>query len=415
MRDRPSVCYAAPGHALLGTSGTARNMLSLAQALSRWADVTLAFRTIREPIKSDNFKVIAIEPEMEGAPERKDDVAAAGLNVFAHMSYLRKLRRFSRQEANSFDLVFEKGWRLSGFLSAAFGRHAVPAVLMENDVHYWSESVGSVRSMAKYGAHRAAQRLAGFYSRRIPLVIAETDELKAMLVANRGVTPERIEVVGLGVDHELFRPLDQATCRNGLGIQPGAFVLLYVGGMDTYHDLGPVIDALARIPVPLLELHLVGDGELRGAYEAKARDALVPIRFHGQVPHEKVPEFIAAADLCLAPYRVSAFPNGAVSFSTLKIPEYMACGRPVVSVPSGHIKKLLADKDSGFLFPNDAPSWVAFLKTLPSTEKLKEMGRAAERAAASITWGKTAERYLAVCQGLTTRRSILMKARTGIG
>ena len=164
-----------------------------------------------------------------------------------------------------------------------------------------------------------------------------------------------------------------------------------------------------------LELHLVGDGEFRGAYEAKARDARVPIRFHGQVPHEKVPEFIAAADLCLAPYRVSAFPNAAVSFSTLKIPEYMACGRPVVSVPSGHIKKLLADKDSGFLFPNDAPSWVAFLKTLPSTEKLKEMGRAAERAAASITWGKTAERYLAVCQGLTTRRSILMKARTGIG
>ena len=157
-----------------------------------------------------------------------------------------------------------------------------------------------------------------FYSRRIPLIIAETDELKLMLAAERGVTPACIEVVGLGVDHELFRPLDQASSRNELAIQPGAFVLLYVGGMDTYHDLGPVIDALARISVPLLELHLVGDGEFRGKYEARAKHARVPIRFHGQVSHEKVPEFIAAADLCLAPYRVAAFPNEAVSFSTLE-------------------------------------------------------------------------------------------------
>ena len=194
-----------------------------------------------------------------------------------------------------------------------------------------------------------------FYSRRIPLIIAETDELKLMLAAERGVAPACIEVVGLGVDHELFRPLDQASSRNELGIQRGAFVLLYVGGMDTYHDLGPVIDALARISVPLLELHLVGDGEFRGKYEARAKAARVPIRFHGQVSHEKVPEFIAAADLCLAPYRVAAFPNEAVSFSTLKIPEYMACGRPVVSVPSGHINKLIDDRYRDFSSPTMWP------------------------------------------------------------
>ena len=334
-------------------------------------------------------------------PGGSDDVAARGLNVFAHISYLRKLSFFSREPASSYDLVLEKGWRLSGFLSSAMGRHGVPAVLVENDVRFWSETIGSAGAIAKYGAHRAAQSLAGFYSRRIPLIIAETDELKVMLAAERGVTPACIEVVGLGVDHELFRPLDQASSRNELGIQPGAFVLLYVGGMDTYHDMGPVIDALARISVPLLELHLVGDGEFRGKYEARAKHARVPIRFHGQVSHEKVPEFIAAADLCLAPYRVAAFPNEAVSFSTLKIPEYMACGRPVASVPSGHIKKLIDDQVSGFLFPNDATAWVDFLKTLPSREKLKEMGRAASQAAESITWGKTAERYLEVCQELT--------------
>jgi D-inositol-3-phosphate glycosyltransferase len=284
---------------------------------------------------------------------------------------------------------------------------------VENDVHHWSEPIKSAGAVAKYGAHLAAQSVAGFYSRRTPLVIAETDELKAMLVAERGMAPECIEVVGLGVDHDLFRPLDQASCRSKLGIQPNAFVLLYVGGMDIYHDAAPVIDALARINVPFLELHLVGDGEFRGAYQARAKQARIPIRFHGQVFHDRVPEFIASADLCLAPYRVGAFSNGSVPFSTLKIPEYMACARPVVSVPSGHIKQLIADQISGFLFPNDVPSWTSFLENLPSREKLKEMGRAAARAAESISWKKTAERYLELCQESTARESIALKASAG--
>jgi glycosyltransferase involved in cell wall biosynthesis len=403
-RERISICYAAPGHALRSTSGSARNILSVADTLSRWADVTVVFRSIREPLRSQKFKVIAIEPETDGTGGRTDDVAAVGLNVFSHFAYLRKLRRFCRQQASSFDLVFEKGWRLSGFLSSEFCSQGVPGVLVENDVRHWSESLASVRALARYGAHRAARGLSGFFSRRIPLVIAETDELKNMLIATQGLTPQSIAVVGLGVDHELFRPLDQTSCRKAFGIPAGAFVLLYVGGMDIYHDVGSVMDALAQRAVPGLELHLVGEGEHRGAYEEKAKEVKVPVRFHGQVPHHKVPEYIAAADLCFAPYRVSAFPNQCVCFSTLKIPEYMSCGRPVVSVSSGHIKNLIKDHVSGFLFPNDVRSWIAFLSDLPSREKLRDMGLAAARAAASITWEKTAQGYLEACKKLIARR-----------
>jgi glycosyltransferase involved in cell wall biosynthesis len=121
-----------------------------------------------------------------------------------------------------------------------------------------------------------------------------------------------------------------------------------------------------------------------------------------------VPEFIAAADLCLAPYRNNAFPHNLVSFSTLKIPEYMACGRPVVSVPSGHINKLVKDQVSGFLFPNDVSAWARFLETLPSRERLKEMGAAAARRVESMTWEKTAAQYLEVCQKLTARQLLPM-------
>jgi glycosyltransferase involved in cell wall biosynthesis len=90
----------------------------------------------------------------------------------------------------------------------------------------------------------------------------------------------------------------------------------------------------------------------------------------------------------------------------------MASGRPVVSVPSGHIKKIIQHQVSGFLFPNDVVSWVTFLTMLPSREELMQMGAAAARAVESMTWEKTAARYLEVCQKLTVQQ--LFPRNTGL-
>lgn len=401
MGRRLSLCYAAPGHALLSTSGTTRNILSLAQALSHWADVTVAFRRILDPVHVDKFKVVAIEPDSKESVETRDDDATKGINPFTHLSYLRTLRSFSRGTAGSYDLILEKGWRLSGYLLDAFRSRGVAGVLVENDLRCWSEPVSDLRTVTKYIFHRAAQHVASSCSGRVPIIIAETEELKAMLMERRRLSPDQIEVVELGVDHSLFHPMDQQSARKSLGIGSDSTVLLYVGGMDKYHDLGPVIDALAQMESPALRLHLVGDGECRTKYEARAKATATKVNFHGRVPHDKVPAYIAAADLCIAPYCVSAFHNGLVTFSTLKIPEYMACGRPVVSIPSGPILRLVEDHVSGFLFPNDVPSWISFIKMLPSRDRLQGMGQAASRAVASRSWENTAAQYFEVCQRLS--------------
>src|SRR5262245_15698510 len=148
MRERPSICYAAPGHSLLSTSGTTRNILSVAEALSRWADVTVAFRSVREPIQSDKFKVDVIEPQLQTGSEIRDDVAARGLNIFAHIGYLSKLVSFAKHSARSYDLVFEKGWRLSGFLSMSFGRYGVTGAVVANDGRYLHEARAQERQTA---------------------------------------------------------------------------------------------------------------------------------------------------------------------------------------------------------------------------------------------------------------------------
>lgn len=400
MSQRISLCYAAPGHALLNTAGSTRNILSLVEALSQWADVTVAFRSIGEPVKADGYKVISIEPHDIRHGQQADDVAARGLNPLSHLRYLRVMRSFARQWSDSFDVVLEKGWRLSGTLAALFRTYGVPGALVENDVRYWHEPLRDVRTIAKYGLHRAAQGVARYASRRMPLIIAETDTLKSMLVQQRGIAANRVEVIGLGVDHGRFRPMDQKEARDALGLRPDACMLLYVGGLDRYHDLGPLLAACTEVRVPRLEIHVVGDGESRPQYEAAAHSARLPVSFHGQKPQELIPTFIAASDLCLAPYQVSAFHEQLVPFSTLKIPEYMACARPVVSVPSGHIRELIQHQVSGFLIPNEARDWGALLNQFPGREHLAAMGQVAADAVASMSWDHTARRYLAASHRL---------------
>ena len=392
---RLSICYAAPGQRLLGTAGSTRNVLSVAEAMSQWADVTVAFRSIAGAPPSRNFKIIAIDPPGSVAPDVRDDVAVRGLNPFAHAAYLRTLRGFAARASGVYDVVFEKGWRFSGYLTCQALHNGVPSALVENDVRYHNEPLTNLSSLARHIAQKGTQWVAARSSRRLPLIIAETDELKDALIALRGISPQHVEVVELGVDHRLFNPQDQTRARTELRISRGATVLLYVGGLDMYHDLGPLIDALGQqTSRHSIELHVVGDGELRAQYEANARRMGVRTTFYGQVGHRDVPRFIAASDLCLAPYQPSRFYAGKIAFSTLKIPEYMACERPVVSVPQGHIAKLIEHRISGFLLHNDVAAWSFFLRGIPSRARLSEMGRCAANRVADLSWDSTAKRYL---------------------
>jgi len=404
-RRRLSICYAAPGQNLLATAGPTRNVLSVAEALSQWADVTVAFRHVLTPAAPAGYRVMAIEPSAApAAASHKDDTATRGVHPLRHLAYCRTLRAFAREQGHQFDVVLEKGWRLSGFLGAAFAGAGVPAVLVENAVTRWLDPVRDARGLAKYGLHRAADALTNACVRRLPAVIAETDELKASLAAHRGIPPDRIRVVGLGLDHRLFRPADQRAAREALGIPLEGFVVVYVGGIDEYHDLDPVIAALGIAGPPGIALHVAGDGEYRHLAEESARAARIQARFNGHVPHETVPRYIAAADLCIAPYRTRAFHDGLVTFATLKIPEYMACGRPVVSVPAPAIRRLIEDGVNGFVLPNDVASWVSFFRTLPSRERLALMGAAAAEAVADVRWDRTARQYLDVCEELVAPR-----------
>ncbi len=391
---RLRICYLVPGHGLLSTVGPSRNVLSLSRALVRYAEVTLAFRYRLEDRLPEDLPLVELQPERRPV-QAVDDAAMQGMGPVEFARYLARLRRFVRDAAGRFDVILEKSWILSGHLSAYARKFGIAGVPVENVVPSGArhDRVG----LAKRLRVELGRRLAGPALRRVPVVLAETEQLKEAIVAVWKVPPERVAVVGLGVDRELFRPRDQAEARRALGLSPEATILLYVGVLDETHTLDGILAGLAEIAPAGVQLHVVGDGPKRAAYAAAAAACGGRVVLHGRVPHDRVPWWIAAADLCLAPYEPRAFATGALGYSTMKVPEYLAVGRPVAGSPSARMRELLRDGELGFLIPADAASWRAFLADLPDRDRLAAMGRAALRYP-QPSWDDTARGYLAVCE-----------------
>lgn len=402
--ERPSLLYAAPGPYLTTTGGSAVCVLSSARELARYADVTVAFRGLVEAPPDASYRAIALQDGGLASDANFGDRGSTGPG-WGDIPYLHRLSQFAADNAGRYDVVLEHGWGVCGHLLAAFQRHGVPGAAVMGTVRTAYSPIHGVRDLSRLVTVRLRHALSWRRLRAVPCIIAETEQMKSALVRHLEIPAERVRVVGLGLDHSVFRPLCQASARERLGIPPRRLVLTYVGSFDKYHDLRPILEALAIVEGLDVQLRLVGDDAIgehryRCRYEQLAAERAVPVVFHGRVPHTEVPAYIAAADLCVAPYDLRAFVDGEMTAFTLKVPEYMACARPVVTVPSGHLRELVTDGVNGFLIPNETDQWAQLLRDLGSRERLRAMGQAAAEVTQDIAWANTAAGYWGVCREL---------------
>lgn len=103
----------------------------------------------------------------------------------------------------------------------------------------------------------------------------------------------------------------------------------YVGAINDKVDMVLLVQ-LARscTEASLLLVGPVGvtDPLQRSALEELC--ALSNVHLLGAKPVEDVPRYVAACDVCLLPYRLNVWTR---SIDSLKLYEYLACGKPVVS------------------------------------------------------------------------------------
>jgi glycosyltransferase involved in cell wall biosynthesis len=148
------------------------------------------------------------------------------------------------------------------------------------------------------------------------------------------VSQEKLTVLPLGIDLEMFSPGRSAsTPIVDLNGEPA---LLSVGSLVPVKDHATLLAAVSKIREqhPKAHLHLVGDGPLRPNLEARARSMAIAdhVTFHGEVRHERLPDYYRAADLLVLTSRHES--------QGLAPLEAAACGCPVVGTAVGVIPDL---------------------------------------------------------------------------
>jgi glycosyltransferase involved in cell wall biosynthesis len=158
-------------------------------------------------------------------------------------------------------------------------------------------------------------------SRRADLVFAASPGLVALKQQHNS----RVVYSPHGVDADLFGRAADLAQPVAEGIRNLSHPLIgFFGVLDDRIDFG-LIQFLA-LNRPHWNFVLVG----RIASRSSALNGLPNVHMPGVVQYDALPDWARAFDVCIMPYRQDAF---AANANPLKLREYLATGRPVVSVP----------------------------------------------------------------------------------
>jgi glycosyltransferase involved in cell wall biosynthesis len=211
-----------------------------------------------------------------------------------------------------------------------------------------------------------------------------------------GTAASKVVEIEWGANVERFHP--------GAGgptpfTRDGRTLAVFAGAFRRWHGathLVRAIELLERRGRTDIAAVLIGDGPERPAVEAAAAE-VKGIRCVGAIPHDRMPAALAAADIGVAPFDVSAHPPLSLGFywSPLKIFEYMAAGLPVVAPAVDRIPRLVGHEREGVLYDAGSPeSLAAALQRLSDPAFRQRLAAAArERAVREYSW-------LAHCQAL---------------
>ena len=171
-------------------------------------------------------------------------------------------------------------------------------------------------------------------------------------VVEMGVDRDRVAIVMNGVDGELFRPRDRAAARAELGLPAGP-IAVYVGNLKPEKgvlDLGSAWQAVARA-TPDATLVVVGDGPLQSELASLTGSLAERVRLIARQPLERVPAYMAAADVLVLPSHSEGTPNVVL--------EALASGRRVVATAVGGVPDLITSHSLGTLVPPRDPDALA--------------------------------------------------------
>ncbi len=232
-------------------------------------------------------------------------------------------------------------------------------------------------------------------------VLTNTEALKNVLLAEFNLDRSTVDILAApnGVDLESYQGLPSPPeARRALGL-PDAFTAGYTGHFYAGRGMNLMFN-LAKAMPEIQFLWVGGESADVMAWKEKlAREGVRNITLTGFVDHDILPAYQAASDVLLMPYgRHIAGSGGGDSAqiaSPMKMFEYMAAGRAIISSDLPVIHEVLDETKAVFCPPEDLAAWhQAILGLQADPDARQTLGSAARRAVQAYTWRSRAERAL---------------------
>jgi glycosyltransferase involved in cell wall biosynthesis len=206
------------------------------------------------------------------------------------------------------------------------------------------------------------------------------------VLAARGVPADRIHFLPNGLNLEwLDRPTDPAASRARYGLPATGRVVLFLARLVASKRPADFLRAAtlmaARGQTDVCYV-VAGDGPLRDACRQSTRSSQADVRFLGTIPHDEVPDLLAATDVFVS---TSTLTNRA-----LPTCEAMICGVPVVAYDSGDTATVVHAGETGALVTDgDVAALADAVELLLTTDSVRErMALGARRVAREmfVSW-----------------------------
>lgn len=201
-------------------------------------------------------------------------------------------------------------------------------------------------------------------------VIAVGQDLYSEITTHFQVDPQKVSIINMGVNRQVFKPQEKAAARGVCGMAPDQKAVLFVGNLLEQKGIMELGDSISLIkknapdqPVHLFIIGAEKDPSFKQKLDAKIAEGRLQalIHFQGAKSQSEIATWMNAADCLVLPSHIEGF--GLVAL------EAMACGIPVIGTNVGGLKTLLSD-GAGVTIPVKKPEELAkaILHVLSSEE-----------------------------------------------
>jgi len=259
------------------------------------------------------------------------------INSFFQEALIVKDYAFNPALKQDFDVLVSFNELIAAYFVCK--RSLIPMVfdLCDDMAEYVGASTQVPRFLKPFGKHIGRQMI----QKNVNISHKITYTLES-LRAKYAISSNKSLLVPNGVDLELFEARSNLSKNADMRVRD--FTVGFAGFLGNWIDFSYILKVLRRLIEKRYRINLliVGDGPARKHIQenAKQLDVLDKIDFVGSVSYNEIPTYIHLMDVCLIPFDKGGVADNAFP---LKLLEYLACQKPVISTELRGVVEAIGD------------------------------------------------------------------------